>query len=504
MAGISKSFGEVVANDDVSFEVERGEIHALLGENGAGKTTLMNIVFGLVEADAGEIRLDGERVEIASPRAALDLGIGMVHQHFKLVPDMTVAENVALTSGRRDLGPLGLAEVRGRVGELSHRFGLEVDPDAVIEELSVGARQRVEIIKMLDRGARILILDEPTGVLTPREWEGLATVLRSLAAEGRSIVFITHKLQEVFAVARRCTVLRDGAVVATRVLGETSTKELATMMIGRDVSQRISRARSVPGARALELRGVGLSDGERDLLSNIDLTVAEREIVGIAGVDGNGQRELVETIIGALRPSAGEVVVCGTSLEGSTPAGFLAAGGAVIPEDRQRTGLAIGLSVTENLVLKDFDRPPYASHGIVDAARMRARGEELIAAYDIRAARPQAPIRGLSGGNQQKTVLARELGRRPRVLIASQPTRGLDVGAVEFVHRRLVEFSEAGGAVLLISTELEEILALSDRIAVMVGGRFRRVLDADQATTEVLGMLMAGESATAGSETEQA
>jgi general nucleoside transport system ATP-binding protein len=492
LAGVSKRFPGVIANDDVSLEVERGEIHALLGENGAGKTTLMNIVFGLLAPDAGRIEVDGEPAEISSPRQAFDLGIGMVHQHFKLVPDMTVAENVALARGSTAVGALRLGEVRERLTSLSARFGLEVHPDALIEELSVGEQQRVEIMKLLFRDAALLILDEPTGVLTPPEWRQLASVMRSLADERRSIIFISHKLDEVTQIAERCTVLRDGRVVGTREISGVTKKELARMMVGRDVTMRVSRESLPPGKPVLELSAVGVIERDRDLLADIDLTVAEHEVVGVAGVEGSGQRELVEAITG-IRACTGEITVGGQRLGRHSPADFIAAGGALVPADRQRTGVAQQLSVTDNLLLKDYARLPFARRGLLNRREMHQHARRLLEEFDIRATGVEVPISQVSGGNQQKVVLARELGRRPRLLIACQPTRGLDVGAAEFIYERLARYKRAGGAILLISTELDEVLSLADRIAVMVSGRFPRVLGANEANAELLGMLMGGE-----------
>lgn len=492
LVGVSKRFGGVVANDAVSLEAAPGEILALLGENGAGKTTLMNIAFGLVAPDAGEIEVAGEPVAVASPRDAFDLGIGMVHQHFKLVPDMTVAENVALTRGSAALGRLRLAEVRTRLTELSDRFGLEVHPDALVEELSVGEQQRVELMKLLFRDVSLLILDEPTGVLTPPEWRQLATVLRALADQGRTILFISHKLDEVTQVADRCTVLRDGRVVGTRPLSGVTKEELARLMVGRDVTLRVDRGRLPPGRSVLEVRDLTASENGRDPVEAVSLTVAEREVLGVAGVDGNGQQELVEAITG-VRERRGLVSLDGRPLRAGSPASFIAGGGAVVPADRSSSGLAQDLSVAENLLLKDFARPPFASGGLLDRRRMREHASGLLEEYDVRAAGLDVPVHQLSGGNQQKLVLARELARRPKLLIAAQPTRGLDVGAAEFVYERLARFKREGGAILLISTELDEVLSLSDRIAVIVEGRLSRVLDAGEADAELLGMLIGGE-----------
>jgi ABC-type uncharacterized transport system ATPase subunit len=497
--GISKRFGAVIANEEVSLQVERGEIHALLGENGAGKTTLMNVVFGLVAPDAGTIQVRGEPVEITSPRQAAGLGIGMVHQHFTLVPDMTVAENVALARGSIALEGLGLPAVRARLEELSESFGIEVRPDAVVEDLSVGEQQRVEIMKLLFRGAELLILDEPTGVLTPSEWRRLAAVLRSLAAEGRTVIFISHKLDEVTQIADRCTVLRDGRVVGAHDVASVGKPELARMMVGREVVLRINREPLPAGKPVLELCGVGLLEDGRELLAGIDLAVAEREVVGVAGVEGSGQRELVDAILG-MRPCSGQISIAGRALDAHAPADFIDAGGALIPPDRQTTGIVQQLSIADNLLLKDYARPPFSRRGLLNRREMQRHARRLLDEFDIRAPGVEPPISQLSGGNQQKVLLARELTRRPSLLVACQPTRGLDVGAAQFVYERLIEYKRQGGAILLISTELDEVLSLADRIAVLVGGRFPRILRAEEADAELLGMLMGGERVPAASD----
>lgn len=491
--GITKRFPGVVANDGISLEVQRGEIHGLLGENGAGKTTLMSIVYGLLEPDEGRIALDGLEVEIHSPRRALELGIGMVQQHFMLVPDMTVAENVALGLNAGTLGLARLDEVSTRISELSRRFGLQVRPADRIEDVSVGVQQRVEILKLLYRGAELLILDEPTSALTPPEWRDLSGVLKALAAQGKAIIFITHKLDELFGVAQRCSVLRDGRVVGTTEMSGTSKAELARMMVGREVALRVERRRLEPGAPVLEVDGLALIEEGRALLDGITFTAHEREILGIAGVDGNGQRELVETLIGVRRPTAGTIRLNGRTLAHLSPREFARNSGAVIPEDRQRTGTALDLSLLSNLMMKDFFSAPFSRHGLLSLGAAQEHCAHLVAQYDIRAPGLDAPLRQLSGGNQQKAVLAREIHGRPRFLIAAQPSRGLDVGAAEFVYRKLLEHRESGGAILLISIELDEILSLSDRIAVMFGGRLLRILEADEADPELLGLLMAGE-----------
>ncbi len=493
LVGVTKRFDALVANDAVSLSIRPGEIHGLLGENGAGKTTLMNIVYGLLGPDEGRIEVRGEEVSIKSPKDALGLGIGMVHQHFMLVPDMTVAENVALGMGRR-FSRSHIGEVSARIRELSKEYGLELDPTDVVEDTAVGVRQRVEIVKLLYRGADLLIMDEPTAALTAPEWEHLAVVLRSLVSTGRSVIFITHKLDELFGVAERCTVLRDGRVVGESLMADATKPQLAHMMVGREVTLRIEHTRRAPGAPVLRVTGLSVTDaGGRQRLSDIDLTVHEREIVGVAGVDGNGQRELEEVLTGMREPSEGEIALGEQSFAKLTPQQFKAAAGAVVPEDRHRTGTVLSLSVADNLVLKDFASAPFSRRGVMDRRAISEHAERLVADYDVRCPGVGAPISALSGGNQQKAVLARELWHDPKLLIAAQPTRGLDVGAIENVYRRLLAYRDAGGAILLLSIELDEILTLADRIAVMVKGRFIRTLDVADADAERIGLLMAGE-----------
>jgi len=496
LVGITKRFGALTANSDITLSVRQGEIHGLLGENGAGKTTLMNIVYGLVEPDAGRIEIRGTPETIKSPRDALALGVGMVHQHFMLVPDMTIAENVALALGRRRLARSHIGAVAKRIRELSAEYGLELDPDEVIEDTAVGVRQRVEIVKLLYRGADLLIMDEPTAALTGPEWEHLSAVLRSLVAAGKSVIFITHKLDELFGVAHRCTVLRDGCVVHQSPMSETTKAELAHRMVGREVSLRVEHSRRAPGAPVLEAKDLGLVDPSgRVRLSGIDLCVREHEILGIAGVDGNGQRELVEVLTGMREPTAGEIALAGKTFAKLRPQQYKAAGGAVVPEDRQRTGTVLSMSLADNLVLRDFASQPFSRRGVLDRGAVTEHAARLVSEYDIRCLSVKMSMEALSGGNQQKAVLARELCHDPRVLIAAQPTRGLDVGAIETVYRRLLEYRDAGGAIMLLSIELDEILSLADRIAVMVQGRFVRTIDVDDADAELLGLLMAGEDA---------
>jgi simple sugar transport system ATP-binding protein len=493
MVGITKRFPGVVANHAVNLEVDRGEVKGLLGENGAGKSTLVKILYGLFHPDEGTIEIDGKPVRIRSPKHAVELGIGMVHQHFMLVPTMTVAENVALglRPSRPPLSELGA--VSRRVAELSERYGLRVEPDQCVEELSVGLEQRVEILKLLYRGAELLVLDEPTAVLTPQEWHDLAETLRALTDQGKAIIFISHKLDEQLEVSDSCTVLRDGEVVGTVHTKDVDKATLARMMVGRDVVLRVEREALPPGGVVLEVENLCLdADDNRRLLDGISFEVREREVLGVAGIDGNGQRELVETLTGVRHPSTGTIRFNGRDETRVTPIVFHRHGGAVIPEDRQRTGIALDLPVTDNLMLKDYRTGPYARRGVVAATKIREHCDELVSEFDVRTPGVSVIMRQLSGGNQQKSVLARELWGDPKLLIAAQPTRGLDVGAMEFVYARLLEHRARGGATLLLSSELDEILSLSDRIAVIVRGRFVRILDAADADAETLGLLMGG------------
>ena len=494
LKGITKRFGNVVANDDVSFDVNRGQVRGLLGENGAGKTTLMSIVAGLVKPDAGVIEIHGEEVAFRSPLDAKRHGIGMVYQHFMLVPTMTVAENVAL--GKRDgwIPGAGLSAVSRRIVELSDLYGLAVDPRAQIEDLPLGARQRVEIVRLLVRGAELFIFDEPTAVLAPHEVEGLIRVLRALAADGKGVIFITHKLDELFAVCDRSTVLRDGHVVATVKTAEADKAALARMMVGRDIAFSVDRQRAETGPSILSVRGLRLGKGAKR--NGVTFEVRAGEVFGIAGVDGNGQEALVAALTGLTEPAGGEIRLEGCSVPCLEPRDFIGFGGAAIHADRHRDGMALELSLSDNVMMTEFGERRFSRYGLLRRERLAARCRELLAGYGVHAAGLHVQMRQLSGGNQQKVVVARELGREPSLLVAAQPTRGLDVAAVEFVYQRLAQHKRAGGATLLISSELEEILSLSDRIGVMVGGGLSESIDAEEANPERLGLLMAGQTRT--------
>ena len=472
LLGITKRFPGIVANDHVDFELTKGEVHALLGENGAGKSTLMNILYGLYHPDEGEIRLEGKRIRIDSPRDAIDRGIGMVHQHFMLIPVMTVAENIVLAT-EPTKGPfLDLASAEKRVRELSKQYGLTVRPEAKVASISVGMQQRAEILKALYRGAEILILDEPTAVLTPQEASELFTILRSLQEDGKSIIFISHKLNEVLEIADRITVLRQGKRIDT-VPREGATREgLARLMVGREVVLSVEKPPAEPGETLLEVKDLVVAD-ERGLeaVRGISLEVKAGEIVGIAGVDGNGQSELIDALTGLRSPSAGTITAAGENLTSANARACLDAGVGHIPEDRQVRGLVLDFTLAENLALHDYAKEPNSRWGWLYPGRLIERAGRLLKEFDVRGGRPQTLAAALSGGNQQKVVIAREVSRDPRILVAAQPTRGLDVGAIEFVHRRLVKERDEGRAILLVSFELEEILSLSDRILAVYEGR---------------------------------
>jgi len=492
MEGITKRFPGVVANERVDFCVRKGEIHALLGENGAGKTTLMKILAGLYQPDEGQVWIDGQPVSVRSPRDAIELGIGMVHQHFMLVKSHSVAENIIVGLDAPRF-VLNLRRVEKDIARLAGQYHLQVDASAKIWQLSVGEQQRVEILKALYRGARILVLDEPTAVLTPQEAEDLFHTLRSMASEGHTVVFISHKLGEVMSVADRITVLRRGEVVNTVLASETDRQDLARMMVGRDVLFRLGKRQSRLGDVVLETdRLTALNDKGLKALRDVSLTVRSGEILGIAGVAGNGQRELAETIVG-LRPVAGgHIRVGGNDVTNKSPREVMEKGVGYIPEDRIGAGLVVNLSVAENLMLKCYRDPPICSGFFLDRNAIAAHAEELVRAYDVKTPAIQTRTRLLSGGNLQKLILAREISSSPSLMVAVCPTRGLDVGATEAVRRLLLEQRDAGGAILLISEDLDELLSMSDRIAVLYEGRVMGVLDADEASVHELGLMMAG------------
>ncbi|MFB9378728.1 ABC transporter ATP-binding protein [Kineococcus gynurae] len=491
LRGITKRFGDFTANDAIDLTVEPGEIHALLGENGAGKSTLMNVLYGLYTPDEGEILVDGRPVSFSSPADAMAAGIGMVHQHFMLVPTFTATENIVLGAERTTGGLLDRRTARRQVLETSERFGLQIPPDALVADLPVGVQQRVEIVKALLRKASVLVLDEPTAVLTPAETDDLMRVMRELAAAGTSIVFITHKLREVKAVADRITVIRRGKVVGQADPGATPA-ELAALMVGRDVRLAVDKAAPAPGRDVLRLDEVRVADPAGTLLlDDVSLTVRAGEILGVAGVDGNGQTELARSILGLLPPTSGRVHLDGDDITGLDVHDVLARGVGYVPEDRVHDGLVASFSIEENLVLDLLADERFVRRGVLDRDAMQRNAGERVEEFDIRTGSAAAAVSTLSGGNQQKVVLARELSRPLKLLVVAQPTRGVDVGSQEFVHARIVRERDAGAAVVLISTELDEVRALADRIVVLYRGRVAGEVGPD-ATQQELGLLMSG------------
>ena len=494
MLNIRKEFGSFVANDNITLQLRKGEIHALLGENGAGKSTLMNVLFGLYQPEAGEIRVRGEKANITSPNVANDLGIGMVHQHFMLVQNFTVTENIILGAEPRAGIKIDRASAREKVRQISEQYGLAVDPDAKIEDISVGMQQRVEILKTLYRGADILIFDEPSAVLTPQEIKELIQIMNRLIAEGKSIILITHKLKEIMEVADRCTTIRRGKYIGTVDIDETMTQSrLAEMMVGREVNFNAEYSKATPQELVLDIKDLVVKDSRGiKAVDGLNLDIRAGEIVGIAGIDGNGQTELIEAITGLRKADSGEIFLNNKSIKNLKPRKVTESGVGHIPQDRHKHGLVLDYSIGHNMVLQTYYKQPYSKAGIMNYKQVMEKAKTLIEKFDVRTPSPETFARALSGGNQQKAIIAREVDRSPDLLIAAQPTRGLDVGAIEFIHEQLVLEREKGRAVLLISFELEEILQVSDRIAVLYEGKTVAFLDPKETNEIELGFLMAG------------
>lgn len=493
VTGVTKRYPGVVANDNVSLTVNAGEVVALLGENGAGKSTLLKAVFGLIKPDSGEIKIGGTPIVFGDTAGVISRGVGMVHQHFQLVPVMTVAENLILGDEPKRGIFINQKAARQEIITLSKRYGLEVDPDAVIEDLPVGMQQRVEILKALRKDVKLLILDEPTAVLTPQEIDELLGVIRNLAKSGVGVVLITHKLHEVMAVADRVVVLRGGKLVGTTSPKETNEAGLAQMMVGRSVVLQVNRTEAKQGAVVLEVKGLQVRD-DRKILSvkGVDLVLHKGEILGVAGVEGNGQRELVEAICGMRHREAGDVLINGVATKDMAPHSVHEAGISHVPEDREKHGLVANYSIADNLVLNQFDQAPFAKGWVRNLGEVAKNAEQLVEKFDIRTPSAFNPASSLSGGNKQKVVVARELSQELPVLVAAQPTRGVDVGSIEFIHNQLISARDNGAGVLLVSAELDEILSLSDRIAVMSGGKIVAIVDSKDADRNYIGRLMAG------------
>ncbi|HUX40487.1 MAG TPA: ABC transporter ATP-binding protein [Rectinemataceae bacterium] len=494
MLGITKDFPGIRANDNVTLQVEERSVHALLGENGAGKSTLMSILFGLYRPDAGSIKVRGKDVRISDPNVANELGIGMVHQHFKLVHNFTVTENIILGLEPRRGLVIDRRAASRRVAELSKLYGLNVDPDSKIEDISVGMQQRVEILKMLYRDAEILIFDEPTAVLTPQEIHELMGIMRRLVKEGKTVLLITHKLKEIKEVADTCTVLRRGRLIGTVPVAETSEERMAEMMVGREVNFHVEKGPAKPGEVELEIKGLSVRNPKGLLgVKNLSLQVRAGEILGLCGIDGNGQTELIKALTGLAPVESGHILLAGRDIATSSIKHRLDAGLGHIPEDRHRHGLILDFDLAENLVIHSYHHEPYSHFGILDQKSIGSNADRLIEEFDVRCGQGgDTPARSMSGGNQQKAIVAREIDRSPRVMVVAQPTRGLDVGAIEYIHKRIVAERDKGKAILLVSLELDEIMDVSDRIAVIYNGEIVGLLDAAGADENELGLLMSG------------
>lgn len=493
MLNIRKEFPGIVANDNITLQVKKGEIHALLGENGAGKSTLMNVLFGLYQPEKGEIRVKGKPVNITNPNIANDLGIGMVHQHFMLVDPFTVTENIILGQETTSKGMIDIKKAEKDVREISEKYGLAVDPSAKIADISVGMQQRVEILKTLYRGAEILIFDEPTAVLTPQEIGELIQIMKTLINEGKSIILITHKLKEIMEVCDRCTVIRKGKGIGTVTVSETNPNELASLMVGREVTFTTEKIEANPKHPVFEIENLHVKDSRGlGAVNGLDLTVRSGEIVGIAGVDGNGQSELIEAITGLRKIDSGTVKLNGKDITKLSPRKITESGIGHIPQDRHKHGLVLDFPIGENMVLQTYYQEPNSKMGVLNFKNIYQKAKTLIEEFDVRTPSEFTLARALSGGNQQKAIIGREVDRNPDLLIAAQPTRGLDVGAIEFIHKRLIEQRDNGKGVLLVSFELDEIMNVSDRIAVIYEGKIVAIVDPKQTTEQELGLLMAG------------
>lgn len=493
MNNIRKEFPGIVANDNITLQVKQGEIHALLGENGAGKSTLMNVLFGLYQPEKGEIKVRGEKVDVTDPNVASKLGIGMVHQHFMLVQNFSVTENIILGSEPTKRGSIDLRKAAKDVADISDQYGLRVDPTAKIEDISVGMQQRVEILKTLYRGAEILIFDEPTAALTPQEIKELIQIMKNLISEGKSIILITHKLKEIMQVCDRCTVIRRGKGIGTVNVADSTENSLAEMMVGREVSFEVEKTAAIPKDQVLSIKDLIVEDARGiEVVDGLNLDVRAGEIIGVAGVDGNGQTELIEAITGLRQPKGGTIHVSGQDITSYKPRKVTEAGVGHIPQDRHKHGLVLEFTVGENILLQTYYQKPFTKNGVLNYPKMYEKARQLIEEYDVRTPNEKTLARSLSGGNQQKAIIAREVDRSPDLLIAAQPTRGLDVGAIEFIHRKLVEERDKGRAVLLVSLELDEVLNVSDKIAVIYEGKIVALVDAKDTNEKELGLLMAG------------